>query len=98
MTLENLLEIVSRSAAGGPNLCVDSRLAKSGDVFVAVKGAHLDGHNFIEQAIANGAKFIVAQKNTHYDLRNLSAEALAKAEVPASRDAGGWSAEEAFPS
>ncbi len=81
MTLENLLEIVSRSAGGGPNLCVDSRLAKSGDIFIAVKGAHLDGHNFIDQAVANGAKFIVAQKNTHYDLRNLSAEALAKADT-----------------
>jgi UDP-N-acetylmuramoyl-L-alanyl-D-glutamate--2,6-diaminopimelate ligase len=61
MTLENLLEIVSRPDS--PNLCVDSRLAKSGDIFIAVKGAHLDGHNFIGQAVANGAKFIVAQKN-----------------------------------
>jgi UDP-N-acetylmuramoyl-L-alanyl-D-glutamate--2,6-diaminopimelate ligase len=75
MTLENLLEIVSRSAAGGPNLCVDSRLAKSGDIFIAVKGAHLDGHSFLDQAVAAGAKFIVAQKDlckipssTHYEL------------------------------
>jgi UDP-N-acetylmuramoyl-L-alanyl-D-glutamate--2,6-diaminopimelate ligase len=79
MTLENLLEIVSRPDS--PNLCVDSRLAKSGDIFIAVKGSHLDGHNFIEQAVAAGAKFIVAQKNTQYDIRNLSTEALAKADT-----------------
>ena len=87
MTLENLLEIVSRSAAGRPNLCVDSRLAKSGDIFIAVKGAHLDGHNFIEQAVAAGAKFIVAQKDLckppsskHYELILVdnSAKAAAK--------------------
>jgi UDP-N-acetylmuramoyl-L-alanyl-D-glutamate--2,6-diaminopimelate ligase len=63
MTLENLLEIVSRPDS--PNLCVDSRLAKSGDIFIAVKGANLNGHNFIEQAVAAGAKFIVAQKDLY---------------------------------
>jgi UDP-N-acetylmuramoyl-L-alanyl-D-glutamate--2,6-diaminopimelate ligase len=61
MTFENLLEIVNRPDS--PNLCVDSRLVKPGDIFIAVKGTNLDGHNFIEQAITAGAKIIVAQKD-----------------------------------
>ena len=74
MTFENLLEIASRPDS--PNLCVDSRLVKPGDIFVAVKGTNLDGHTFLDQAITGGAKFIVAQENlckvspaTHDDIR-----------------------------
>jgi UDP-N-acetylmuramoyl-L-alanyl-D-glutamate--2,6-diaminopimelate ligase len=57
ITFENLLKLVSRP--GPPNLCVDSRTVKPGDIFIAVKGAKLNGHNFIKQAIEQGAKFIV---------------------------------------
>ena len=46
-----------------PNICVDSRLIKAGDIFIALKGNTCDGHDFIDQAIANGARYIVAQQN-----------------------------------
>jgi len=38
---------------------LDSRKIKSGGLFIAVKGVAADGHQFIENAIANGAVVIV---------------------------------------
>ncbi|MFN0214437.1 MAG: UDP-N-acetylmuramoyl-L-alanyl-D-glutamate--2,6-diaminopimelate ligase [Saprospiraceae bacterium] len=37
----------------------DSRAVQSGDVFVAVRGAVVDGHQFIDKAIENGAVAVV---------------------------------------
>ena len=39
----------------------DSRKAEKGDAFVAVKGTQVDGHQFIDVAIANGADTIVCE-------------------------------------
>jgi len=61
MTFDELLNLVSSSNA--PNICVDSRLVNDGDLFVAVKGTIYDGHDFISQAAARGAKYIVANEN-----------------------------------
>ena len=36
--------------------------SKPGDVFVAISGTNCDGHDFIDKAIQNGAKFIVCEK------------------------------------
>jgi UDP-N-acetylmuramoyl-L-alanyl-D-glutamate--2,6-diaminopimelate ligase len=44
-----------------PRVCTDSRLVKGGDIFVAIEGIVCDGHKFIGQALANGAKYIVCQ-------------------------------------
>ena len=33
----------------------DSRDVRSGDLFVAIKGPYFDGHDFVEQAVADGA-------------------------------------------
>jgi UDP-N-acetylmuramoyl-L-alanyl-D-glutamate--2,6-diaminopimelate ligase len=64
MTFNELLALV-RSENG---LCVrtDSRLVKDGDIFVAVKGTAYDGHDFIDQALANGARYIVCQNNEQH--------------------------------
>ena len=59
MTFNELLNLVSSGKS--PSVCVDSRLVKAGDIFVAIEGAVYDGHNFIDQALANGAKYIVCQ-------------------------------------
>jgi UDP-N-acetylmuramoyl-L-alanyl-D-glutamate--2,6-diaminopimelate ligase len=39
----------------------DSRKVESGCLFVAVKGTQVDGHNFIEKAVKNGAKGIICE-------------------------------------
>lgn len=42
----------------------DSRKVRPGSVFVAVRGFHSDGHQFISQAIHQGAVAIVAERQT----------------------------------
>lgn len=44
------------------NVCIDSRLIMDNDVFTAIEGAALDGHDFIGQALDNGAAYIVCSK------------------------------------
>jgi UDP-N-acetylmuramoyl-tripeptide--D-alanyl-D-alanine ligase len=41
---------------------IDSRVIKEGEVFVALKGTKLDGHDFIEDAIKRGAKAVVTSR------------------------------------
>jgi UDP-N-acetylmuramoyl-L-alanyl-D-glutamate--2,6-diaminopimelate ligase len=59
MIFDELTKLVSSNKA--PDIRIDSRLVKAGDIFVAVVGAVYDGHDFIDQALANGAKYIVCQ-------------------------------------
>lgn len=44
------------------SLHFDSRKISAGDVFVAVPGGHVDGHQFIQKAIDQGAAAIIAEK------------------------------------
>ncbi|MHC4131517.1 MAG: UDP-N-acetylmuramoyl-L-alanyl-D-glutamate--2,6-diaminopimelate ligase [Planctomycetota bacterium] len=60
MNFQQLLTLVSSNIT--QNVCTDSRRVKSGDIFIALKGTEVDGHDFIDQAIGKGAKFIVSQK------------------------------------
>jgi UDP-N-acetylmuramoyl-L-alanyl-D-glutamate--2,6-diaminopimelate ligase len=60
MNFDELLKLIR--SGNSPRLCDDSRIIKPGDIFVAVKGPDVDGHDFIPQVLAKGAKFIVLQK------------------------------------
>jgi len=42
--------------------CVDSRAAQPGMLFVALAGAHLDGHDFVGEAFAKGATVALVQR------------------------------------
>jgi len=48
------------------HLVFDSRKVKANDVFFAVKGHVLDGHQFIDKAIRNGATVIVLEQLPAY--------------------------------
>ncbi|MFC1510687.1 UDP-N-acetylmuramoyl-tripeptide--D-alanyl-D-alanine ligase [Candidatus Omnitrophota bacterium] len=41
---------------------IDTRTLKKGDLYIAIKGASLDGHRFIPQAIRCGAKVLMVSK------------------------------------
>jgi UDP-N-acetylmuramoyl-tripeptide--D-alanyl-D-alanine ligase len=47
---------------------IDSRTIQPGDLFFAVKGERLDGHDFVEQALASGAVAAVvgSEQSTHF--------------------------------
>jgi len=63
MTFNRLLALVRSQNA--PGICTDSRRVKDGDIFIAVKGTACDGHDFIGQALANGARYIVHRQHMH---------------------------------
>ena len=44
-------------------IALDSRTVQPGNVFVALEGENFDGHNFIPQAIAQGAAAVVGTKH-----------------------------------
>lgn len=41
----------------------DSRKVRPGDIFVCIKGFRHDGHEYVQDAIANGACAIVAEND-----------------------------------
>ncbi len=52
------------------NIKTDSRKVQKGDTFVAIKGATVDGHDYIESAIKNGATKIICEHG-NYDVDTL---------------------------
>jgi UDP-N-acetylmuramoyl-L-alanyl-D-glutamate--2,6-diaminopimelate ligase len=61
MTFDELLDLVR--CPGSPRVRTDSRLVGQGDIFVAVQGSAFDGHDFIDQALADGARYVVCQSH-----------------------------------
>lgn len=47
------------------NITTDSRKVQPGDIFVATKGYTVDGHDFIEKAIQNGASKVVCNHGSY---------------------------------
>ena len=44
------------------DISIDSRQIKEGNLYVALKGNNFDGHNFIDEALYNGASAFVSEK------------------------------------
>ncbi len=69
MNLKDILDGVGRVSTFGPldkeisALTVDSREAKEGTLFAAIRGEKADGHDFIDTARANGASAIMAERD-----------------------------------
>ena len=53
-------------------IAIDSRAVKPGDLFVALRGGSADGHDYIRQAMNNGAAAVVGERDVTKvaDLRN----------------------------
>ena len=57
-----LLKVSGDTGIGFNQVQFDSRLVGKDDVFVAVPGTQVDGHHYIDKAIAKGAKAVVCQQ------------------------------------
>ena len=53
------------------NINYDSRSVKKNGLFIAIEGFDTDGHKYIDEAIAKGAKVIVIEKNLDNYLENI---------------------------
>lgn len=68
------------------SICYDSRKCERNSLFVAISGSNFDGHDYIEDAIKRGAKYIVCERvplttlpNCMYLVVKCSRQALAQA-------------------
>jgi len=67
-TLSRLASVlgVSGSLAGGDvvlsGVAVDSRRVQPGDLFVAIPGARVDGHDYAREAVARGARAVLGMR------------------------------------
>src|SRR5688500_9189358 len=73
-------EVFNDSCTPVTGFATDSREVAPGDLFLAIKGAKVDGHDFDEQVLARGAAGILAERpvmGPHVLVGNL-VDALAK--------------------
>ncbi len=64
MNLLEIADLLKRPCAGDTTIsgvAIDSRAVKPGYLFFAIKGARLDGHEFVQNAITNGAVAVVCE-------------------------------------
>ena len=54
------------------NVTTDSRKVTPGCVFVALKGEHFDGNDYVEQAQRDGAAYIIRGENALRELQDLA--------------------------
>ena len=56
---------------GLTGLAIDSRQVKPGDLFAAIKGDVVDGHDFIDDAITNGARAVISDRAVKQSIPSL---------------------------
>ena len=59
----------------------DSRKIGKRDVFVAIKGYTVDGHNFIEKVIEQGAALVIASRYENYNVENCAVIVVREHEI-----------------
>ena len=97
MLLRDILyKVAIRSVLGSTgvevnDIQIDSRKVKAGNLFIAMKGAGTDGHQFIEKAIQNGAVAIVCEV-----MPSITIESTVYVQVENSAVAAGWMANNFF--
>ena len=85
LSLAEFAEIVGGSVMGEPaqaitGFATDSRDVEPGDLFLAIRGANVDGHDFDQQVLSRGAAGMLVEREVmgpHVRVSNL-VEALAK--------------------
>ena len=65
----NVLNDIQISDQDVTGIHIDSRECTIGSMFIAYKGVHQDGHDYISSAISNGAKFIIIDNKQFVDAK-----------------------------
>ena len=76
MTLQQAARILGAQLIGGGHVSfdavsIDSRKLKAGDLFVALKGPNFDAHDYVAQAVEQGAVAAIVEKQVACDLSQL---------------------------
>lgn len=67
-TIDDIVKVLTQGKLTGASdivitdITADSREVKDGSLFICLEGAHVDGHDFVNKAVAMGAKAIMASK------------------------------------
>ena len=64
------------------NVTTDSRKVTPGCIFVALKGEHFDGNDFVEQARQDGAGYIISGENALAELQDLARAWRRELDIP----------------
>ena len=64
------------------NVTTDSRKVTKGCVFVALKGEHFDGNDFVDQAKAAGAEYVICGENALAELQDLARAWRRQLDIP----------------
>jgi len=68
-TIAEIIEAAKGSLVQGPaggqvrGVCIDSRIVKKGELFIAVKGEIFDGHDFIDAVLSKGIRVLVVHQS-----------------------------------
>ena len=54
--------LISQGSVECRGVSIDTRTISPGDLFVAIRGAHFDGHDFVQDAVDKGAAAVVMEK------------------------------------
>jgi len=57
------INIAGNYSGNVPTICYDSRQCEKNSLFVAIPGLKVDGHHYITEAVARGARFIVYERD-----------------------------------
>jgi UDP-N-acetylmuramoyl-L-alanyl-D-glutamate--2,6-diaminopimelate ligase len=66
--LKGPLEVIGDRERSISAIDADSRTVRPGSLFVAVRGEHTDGHRYLREAVANGARALVVETAPPLDL------------------------------
>lgn len=62
LEIASLFNITQTEDAALSGICIDSRKVQQGNLFVAIQGERFDGHEFIHQAVTQGAAAILCSQ------------------------------------
>ena len=63
------------------DITADSRAVKSNSLFIALDGATVDGHNYIEKVIKQGAALVIASRYEDYNIENCAVIVVKEHEI-----------------